>query len=207
VGGAGSLNQIDAAVVAIRIGGLAVIPTDTVYGLACDPGRQDAVERLTEVKRRRPEQPIALVASSVDVLLDRIPELRGLPGRVANELLPGAYTLVFPNPAQRYRWLAGARPETIGVRVPALTGVAQVVLQTLGAVAATSANLHDGPDPGRLEDVPAEIRSAAALVDGGELPGTPSTVLDLTGEEPVVLREGAVPRAEALAQVHRLLGQ
>jgi L-threonylcarbamoyladenylate synthase len=77
----------------------------------------------------------------------------------------------------------------------------------LGAVAATSANLHDGPDPRRLEDVPAEIRSAAALVDGGELPGTPSTVLDLTGDEPVVLREGAVPAAEALAHVHRLLGQ
>jgi len=67
------------------------------------------------------------------------------------------------------------------------------------AVAATSANLHGGPESRRLEDVPVEIRAgAAAVVDGGELPGTPSTVLDLTAEEPKVLREGAVPAADAL---------
>ena len=69
----------------------------------------------------------------------------------------------------------------------------------MGAVVATSANLHGGPEPRRLEDVPVEIRAgAAACVDGGELPGTPSTVLDLTGEEPRVIREGAVPAAEAI---------
>ena len=77
-----------------------------------------------------------------------------------------------------------------------------------GAVAATSANLHAGPDPRRLDDVPDEILSAvAAVVDGGELPGTPSTVIDLTGAEPVVLREGAVPAAEALARVARGVGE
>lgn len=193
--------------VAIRTGGLAVIPTDTVYGLACDPGREDAVERLAEVKRRLPEQPIALIAASIDVLLDCVPELRGRLGVVANELLPGAYTLVFPNPAHRFPSLAGARPDTIGVRVPAVAGIARTVLEMVGAVAATSANVHGGPDPRRIEDVPDEIASAAVVVDGGELPGTPSTVLDLTGEEPAVLREGAVPAAEALAHVHRLLGQ
>jgi L-threonylcarbamoyladenylate synthase len=69
-------------------------------------------------------------------------------------------------------------------------------------VAATSANLHGEPDPARLEDVPKELLDACgAAVDGGELPGTPSTVIDLTGPEPIVLREGAVPAAEALARV------
>jgi tRNA A37 threonylcarbamoyladenosine synthetase subunit TsaC/SUA5/YrdC len=71
----------------------------------------------------------------------------------------------------------------------------------VGVVAATSANLHGGPDPRRLDDIPRRIRSAASVVDGGELPGVPSTVLDLTGDEPTVLREGAVPAAEALARV------
>jgi tRNA A37 threonylcarbamoyladenosine synthetase subunit TsaC/SUA5/YrdC len=76
------------------------------------------------------------------------------------------------------------------------------VLARVDAVAATSANLHGGPETRRLADVPVEIRAgAAALVDGGDLPGTPSTVLDLTGEEPRVVREGAVPAADALERV------
>jgi L-threonylcarbamoyladenylate synthase len=79
---------------------------------------------------------------------------------------------------------------------------AVAAVRAVGAVMATSANLHGGPDPRRLSDVPEEIRAACgALVDGGELPGVPSTVLDLTGLEPRVLREGAVPAAEALARV------
>ncbi len=79
------------------------------------------------------------------------------------------------------------------------------MLDEVGAVLATSANAHGGPDPKRLADVPEEIRSACgALVDAGELPGTPSTVIDLTGDEPRILREGAVPAAEALATVGSL---
>lgn len=201
------MTELDAAVVAIRTGGLAVIPTDTVYGLACDPYRPEAVARLAELKRRQPDQPIALVAATVDVLLDALPELPGRLRRVMSELLPGPYTLVVPNPAQRFPWLAGSRPDTLGVRVPAVTGVAQTILETLGAVAATSANQHGGADPRRVSEIPDEISSAAAVIDGGELPGTPSTVLDLAAPEPAVAREGAVPEAEALAAVQRLLAQ
>jgi L-threonylcarbamoyladenylate synthase len=121
---------------------------------------------------------------------------------LARGLLPGPYTLVLANPARRYPWLAGERPDTIGVRVPRVGGLAADVLDAVGVIAATSANRHGDADPRRLEDVPHEILDAvAAVVDGGELPGTPSTVLDLTSQEPVVLREGAVPGAEALARV------
>ena len=138
----------------------------------------------------------------LELLLECVPELRGRSATTARELLPGPYTLIFPNPAQRYRWLTGSRPDTIGVRVPVLEGYARQVLDRVGAVAATSANLHGGPETRRLADVPVEIRAgAAALVDGGDLPGTPSTVLDLTGEEPRVVREGAVPAADALGRL------
>jgi L-threonylcarbamoyladenylate synthase len=202
-----SRADVDAAVVTVRTGGLAVIPTDTVYGLACDPYRQDAIERLVEVKRRTPDQPVALVAASVEGLFDCLPELDGRLRVVASELLPGPYTLVFPNPAHRFPWLTGTRPGTLGARVPKVEGIAKTVLDVLSAVAATSANLHGGADPRRVDELAPEISSAAAVVDGGELPGTPSTVLDLTGPEPAVLREGAVPAELALAQVHRLLAQ
>ncbi len=201
------MTQIEAAVAAIRAGGLAVIPTDTVYGLACTPYREEPVRALGELKGRTPDQPIAVVATSVDWLLECVPELRGRAGVVARALLPGPYTLVLPNPARRFPWLTGARPDTIGVRVPDLGGPGAEVLEHVGAVAATSANLHGGVDPGRVEDVSPEIRAASVVVDGGELPGVPSTVIDLTGSEPHVSRESAVSAADALARVAEVLAQ
>jgi L-threonylcarbamoyladenylate synthase len=147
--------------------------------------------------------PVALVGAELDAVLDAVPELLGRAAVAARSLLPGPYTLVVPNPARRFRWLAGERPDTLGVRVPVLPEPARQVVERVGVVAATSANLHGGRDARRVEELPPELVDAvAAIVDVGELPGTPSTVVDLTGPEPVVLREGAVPAAEAL----RVLG-
>ena len=191
------MSTVDATADVIHAGQLAVIPTDTVYGLACRPDREDAVRALSVLKRRSPEQPIALVAASVSALRELIPELPD------HMLIQGAFTLVVPNPAQRLPWLAGRRADTIGVRIPDIEDPAAAdFLARVGVVAATSANLHGGPDPRHLEDIPEEILDGVtAVLDGGELPGVPSTVLDLTGSEPVVLRQGAVPAAEALARV------
>ena len=200
--------SVDEAVAAIREGQLVVIPTDTVYGLACTPYHEKPVQELSALKGRVAEQPIALVASSLDWLLECVPELRGRAAVLARALLPGPYTLVLPNPARRYPWLNGDRPDTIGVRIPDVDGRAREILDRVGAIAATSANRHGDADPLRLADVPQEILAAVAVaVDGGELPGAPSTVLDLTGTEPVVLREGAVPEAEALARVAAVAAQ
>jgi L-threonylcarbamoyladenylate synthase len=193
---------IEEAAAAIRAGRLAVVPTDTVYGLATTPYHEEPVRRLYRAKGRREIHPTALVAADLDLLFECVPELRGRNGVLARVLLPGPYTLVLPNPARRYRWLTGATPEAIGVRVPDLDGPGGEVLERVGAYVATSANLPGGPDPSTLDDVPDELKAAAdAVVDGGTLPGTPSTVLDLTGPEPKVLREGAVPADEALRLV------
>jgi len=187
------------AVAAIRAGEPVVLPTDTVYGLCAEPTAEAAL-LVARLKGREERQPTALLAPDLETLLELVPEL---PERTLRALLPGPYTLIVPDPQRRYPWLGG--DATIGVRVPDLPARAAEVLGEAGAVLATSANLHGGPDPRRLEDVPAEIRAACgAIVDGGELPGTPSTVLDLTGAEPRVLRVGAVPAAEALATVGRL---
>jgi tRNA threonylcarbamoyl adenosine modification protein (Sua5/YciO/YrdC/YwlC family) len=192
----------DEAVAALRAGQLVVLPTDTVYGLCADAYRERHCRRLYAAKRRPEGMPVQLLAADLDTILDAVPEARGRAAVVARALLPGPYTVILPNPARRFRWLGGTRPETIGVRVPVLAPEALAVVRSVGAVAATSANLHGEPDPARLEDVPRELLDACgASVDGGELPGTPSTVVDLTGPEPVVLREGAVPAAEALARV------
>ena len=189
------MNTVDDVAAAVEAGKLVVIPTDTVYGLACRPDREDAVRALSTLKQRSPGQPIALVASGVAPLRELIPELP------VDELVRGAFTLVLPNPARRLPWLAGGRAGTIGIRIPEVTGLAAELLARAGVVAATSANLHGGADPRRVGDIPREILDGiAAVLDVGTLPGTPSTVVDLTGAEPRVLREGAVPAAEALAR-------
>lgn len=192
--------MIDSAVSALNAGKLVVLPTDTVYGLCANPYRSEPAEKIFDVKGRDQQQAIALVASDLEMLFECVPELRGRSATIARELLPGAYTLVFPNPARRYRWLTGARPETIGVRVPAVEGYGKQVLDRVGAVAATSANVHGQPDARSVADIPQEILGRVAeVVDAGELPGTPSTVIDYTGELPVVLREGAGDVERALA--------
>jgi len=199
------MGAVDGAVAAIRAGKPVVLPFDTVYGLCTTAYRSDPVRRLARLKGRDEALPCALVASDLDLLFECVPELRGRAGVIARALLPGPYTLVLANPARRFAWLAGSRPDTIGVRVPVLARDAAAVLARVGAVAATSANLHGRPDARSLAEVPEEIRSAcAALIDGGDLPGTASTVIDFTGPEPVVLREGAAPAAEALQRVAAL---
>ena len=196
------MSSVAEVVAALRAGEAVLLPTDTVYGLAADPYREEPVRRLSRLKRRDELQPIALVAADVDVLFECVPELRGRSGTIARALLPGPFTLVLPNPARRFRWLAGARPDTIGVRVPDVGGEVHEVLTRVGAVAATSANLHGQSDPRRLADVPPEIRGACAgELDAGELPGTASTVVDCTGDEPRILREGAVRADETLARL------
>ena len=193
---------MNAAVAALRDGQTVVLPTDTVYGLCVDANNPDAARRLAELKGRPEGMPVALLAADLEAILDAVPELRGNAEVFARALLPGPFTLVLPNPARRFPWLTGGRPDTIGIRVPELQPEARAVLEQVGAVAATSANAHGGPDPRRVADLPEELRAAvAAVVDAGELPGTPSTVVDLTGDEPVVLREGAVPAAETLRKI------
>jgi L-threonylcarbamoyladenylate synthase len=203
----GGNGEADAAVAALRSGLPVVLPTDTVYGLCANPYSEEPVRRAYELKGRDPQRPSALLASDVDTLLECLPELRSRIGPVLRALLPGPLTLVVPNPARRFRWLTGDRADTIGVRVPELPApTGRVLIQ--GLVMATSANLPGGPDPARLEDVPDEIlEGCGAAIDAGELPGVPSTVIDLTADEPRVVREGAVSASDVLERLAALVAE
>jgi len=168
-------------------GGVVVFPADTVYGLACDPSNEAAVARLYALKGRPPDKPAAVMFFSLAALPPLAPRTREL----AERLLPGAVTLLVPS--DLYPLAGGAC--TLGLRVPDLPAFADVppVLQT-------SANHAGGPDARRLLEVPPSICEGADLViDGGELAGTPSTVIDLRDYERDgtwrIVRAGAVPEA------------
>jgi L-threonylcarbamoyladenylate synthase len=188
----------------IAAGGVAVFPADTVYGLACDPGSPSAVSRLYDLKGRPADKPAAVMFFALDRALAALPELGPrLRGALA-ALLPGAVTLLLPNPLARYPLACGPDPWTLGLRVPApglLADVAVPVLQS-------SANRSGAADPRTLAQLDPAVRAGADLVvDGGRLPGTPSTVVDLRGFEDggswSVVRVGAVARGEIAAALRR----
>ncbi len=176
-------------------GGIAVFPADTVYGLACDPDNRVAVERLYLLKRRPLEKASAVMFFDPVLALESLPELGARTRAALSRLLPGGVTVLLPNPARRYPLACGEDPGTLGLRVPVvpqLAGVRRPVLQS-------SANRAGASDARRLEQVPEFLRAAADLViDGGELPGAPSTVVDLRSYEDrgewSVVRRGAVSR-------------
>jgi L-threonylcarbamoyladenylate synthase len=189
----------------MSVGGVAVFPADTVYGLACDPTNRVAVERLYGLKRRALEKPSAVMFFDVAIAFDALPELGPRTRAALDRLLPGSLTALLPNPAERFPLACGADTGTLGLRVPVvplLDGVRWPVLQS-------SANLAGGPDARRLAEVPAVLRRAADLViDDGALPGTASTVVDLRDYESdgawSVVRIGAVGEATLTAALDGL---
>ncbi len=181
----------------ISTGGVAIFPADTVYGLATEPHSHDGVKRLYELKGRAPDAPAAVMFFSIGRALNALPELGERTRSALERLLPGPVTLLVPNPAERFPLACGPEPERLGVRVPELTGELEALAAVDWAVLQSSANRSGGPDARRLDDVPAEIRDGVEVaLDGGELPGTPSTVVDLTAYDDdgefTIVREGAL---------------
>lgn len=184
----------------MSVGGVAVFPADTVYGLACDPDVPEAVRRLYALKRRPAAQASAVMFFDRALALAALPEAGPRLRAALDALLPGGVTLLLPNPARRFPLACGADPGTLGLRVPALAGPLAPLTTVRWPVLQSSANIHGQPDARRIDEVPPAIRAACDLVlDAGDLPGTPSTVVDLRRYEDdgrwSVLREGAVPTA------------
>jgi L-threonylcarbamoyladenylate synthase len=178
----------------IGAGGVAVFPADGLYGLACDPLDRGAIARIHEIKGREEGKPSAVLYFSPLAMRELLAGLGSATREALASLLPGPVTLVVANPERRYPLACGGTPERLGVRLidGPLAGVMCPLLQT-------SANRSGEPPPARLEQVPAEVLDGADLaIDGGELTGEPSTVVDISGIDAdgswSVLREGGLSR-------------
>jgi len=183
----------------IAAGGVAVFPADGLYGLGCDPLDAAAIERIHRIKGRDDGKPSAVMYFSPLAMRELVAGLGARTRAAVGALLPGPVTLVVANPQRRYPLACRESPERLGVRLieGPLAGATCPLLQT-------SANLSGEPAPGSFADVPAPIVEAVDLaIDGGELTGLPSTVIDLGSYEEngewEILREGALPRSAALA--------
>jgi L-threonylcarbamoyladenylate synthase len=169
--------------------GLAIVPTDTVYGIACNPTSQRATDRLYELKGRARGKPSATMFFALEPALAAMTELGPRTRAALTRLLPGPVTVLLP----------GSDGALVGLRVPSLSGPLAALASVSAAALQSSANLAGGPDPRRLDEVPAQVRDGVELVlDGGELPGAASVVLDLGDYERNgawrVVREGPLRR-------------
>jgi len=183
----------------IAAGGVAVFPADGLYGLACDPLDSAAIERIHRIKGRDDGKPSAVLYFSPLAMRELVEGLGPRTREAVGRLLPGPVTLVVANPQRRYPLACREDAEQLGVRLVGgpLAGAMCPIFQT-------SANLSGEPAPARFADIPAEVVARADLaIDGGELTGLPSTVVDLSGfdedGEWSVLREGGLERAELAA--------
>ncbi|MBA2705974.1 MAG: threonylcarbamoyl-AMP synthase [Blastocatellia bacterium] len=185
----------------ISNGGLIAFRTDTFYGLGADPLNPAAVEKIRELKGREDDKPILLLISDMDQLDRFVGEKSGIFGLIAIGHWPAPLTLIGPARAELPVELT-AGTNTIGVRLPNDENVRALVRACGGALTATSANVS-GKAPARTAQEVEDYFPAGIdlIIDGGEVRATePSTVLDLSGSKPRLVREGAIPRA-ALADL------
>lgn len=190
----------------ITDGGVGVFPTDTVYGLGTHPDSVEGVHRLYWIKGRSPDRPAAVLFFDLERALAALPEIGPKTRSAIGRLLPGPVTLLIPNPSTRFPLACGDEPSRLGLRVPKLEGRLAPLAGVTSPVLQSSANPTGESDPRSLEEVDARIRRGADVeLDAGVLPGTPSTVIDLssyeTGGEFEVLREGALSADEVGASL------
>ena len=190
----------------IAVGGVALFPADTVYGLATEPDSREGVDRLYRLKGRRPDRPAAVMFFDRGLGLGALSELPAETRAAAERLLPGGVTLLLPNKTHRFPLACGPNKNVLGLRVPKLTEALEPLQGMLWPVLQSSANRSGEADARRIEDVDDRIRAGVDLIlDAGELPGRPSTVVDLTGYHEdgrfAIVRQGAVTTDQVAAAV------
>jgi L-threonylcarbamoyladenylate synthase len=191
-------SAIDQALARLQQGQLVAFPTDTVYGVAASLTDPDAIEQLFVVKGRDAAKAIAVLVGSPAALVEITGEMASLPRRLAERFWPGPLTLVVP---QRTGLPANLSPTpTVGVRMPDHP-VALGLLNAAGPLAVTSANRSGQPSAVTAQEVLAQLGGKISLIlDGGTTPGgLPSTVVDCTGPEPVILRPGPISLDQLIA--------
>lgn len=182
---------MEAAVAAIRAGGIVGLPTDTVYGIGADPLNETAVARLFEIKGRPEHKPIGVLVAGIDQALE-MGEIEGHALDLARRHWPGALTLVVTPKVILAEWVGDAQTQTLGVRVPDHP-LARDLLSSTGPLAVTSANRSGGPEAMNDAEARAMLGDLVDVYLEGDCPGgASSTVLDARDHIPIVLREGPV---------------
>ena len=198
-------QQVEDGISILRQGGLVAFPTDTVYGLGASAYLPQAVEKVYQVKQRPRDRALPLLLADISQISEVAYPVSQVAWRLARAFLPGALTLVLPK-SKSVPDIITAGGKTVAVRVPAHP-IPVALARGLGTpIVGTSANISGQPSPLTAGEVSIQFgNKMEIIIDGGRCPGgKESTVVDVTGEVPVMLREGAIAR-EKLRQVCEII--
>jgi len=198
-------QQVEDGISILRQGGLVAFPTDTVYGLGASANLPQAVEKVYQVKQRPRDRALPLLLADISQISEVAYPVSQVAWRLARAFLPGALTLVLPK-SKSVPDIITAGGKTVAVRVPAHP-IPVALARGLGTpIVGTSANISGQPSPLTAGEVSIQFgNKMEIIIDGGRCPGgRESTVVDVTGEVPVMLREGAIAR-EKLRQVCEII--
>jgi L-threonylcarbamoyladenylate synthase len=185
-----SKNIRDASII-VKKGGLVIFPTETVYGLGCDPFNIDSVQRIIDIKGNR-KKPLPILASSITAIL-KVAELSLNGKKLANNFWPGPLTIIFPKKSTLPD-IVTFHKDNVGIRIPD-NNVAIKLIQLIGGLlVGSSANKTNEKAPKEIDEISEELKEMVDIVlDGGPTStGIPSTVVDLTSEKPMIIREGLI---------------
>jgi L-threonylcarbamoyladenylate synthase len=191
-----SPESLDAAAAVIRRGGVVIVPTETFYGLAADPFRDDSVSRIFTIKSRSERKPLPLIAESIDFVRAMTSELPRTARMLMERFWPGSVTMLL-RPARPLAALLTGREGKIGVRVPPSCPARNLAAQAGGLITSTSANLSGDADPDLVDLIALEVRHSVDLIMdlGPTSGGKPSTVIEPLDDRVRIVRDGAVPAA------------
>ena len=186
-------DAVRAAADAVRAGRCVVLPTDTVYGIGCDAFNNDAVATLLATKRRGPDMPVPVLVGSWSTIQGLVREFSDTAKTLVEAFWPGGLSIVVPE-APSLPWNLGDTRGTVLLRMPNQP-LALELLQETGPMAVSSANISGNPPAQTAAEAKAQFGDAIGVyLDGGEAGvGTPSTIIDISKPQPVILREGAIP--------------
>ncbi|WP_115684818.1 L-threonylcarbamoyladenylate synthase [Corynebacterium senegalense] len=196
----GRKEGLAAAVEAVRAGQCVVLPTDTVYGIGADAFNNDAVARLLATKRRGPDMPVPVLVGSWSTIQGLVREFSDTAKTLVEAFWPGGLSIVVPE-APSLPWNLGDTRGTVLLRMPNQP-LAIELLREVGPMAVSSANISGHEPPTHAIGAKQQFGDAISVyLDGGDSEvGEPSTIIDISGPAPVILREGAIS-AERIGEV------
>lgn len=194
-----NMEQLSDAVAMLRKGGLVAVPTETVYGLAADAENSAAIWTLFEVKQREREKALSILVTGMEMVERYCEDIPSVAYALAEKYWPGPLTMILTDKGV-VSAMVNDEGDTLGVRCPDHPMTQSILQEADVALAAPSANPSDLPSPKTAQEVLDYFDGhIEGIVDGGPCAmGVESTIVDLTGDEPVILREGGIPAQEIL---------
>jgi L-threonylcarbamoyladenylate synthase len=188
------------AMITLEAGGVVIYPTDTLYALGADIWNDAAVLKIFKLKQRPLSAPLPIAVSNVKEI-DQIASIPPPMYSLIARFLPGSMTVILRKKKPVSNLLTAGLPN-VAVRIPR-NDTALTLLSAFGPLTVTSANIHGKKTPGVIKKLQMQFRDEIKVyLDGGPLRGLPSTIVDLTGEQPVVVREGVIPEQEIMDAFH-----